>query len=160
MASAMSPLLRNHAMTATLPQSAQHTALLARLDELHTARLEALAELTAESCGDDADRATNVDAQARVALLDRRIAALEEDLGAAAVAGTARIRPGDVVTLDFGDGPEPYVFGSVERATDGNDVITPGSPLGRALADATVGATISYAVSRHRTMRVTVVAIT
>ena len=70
-----------------------------------------------------------------------------------------KIHPGDVVTLDFGDGPEPYVFGSVEQATDGVDVITPGSPLGQALAGAQIGSTISYAASPRRTLQVTVVAV-
>ena len=35
--------------------------------------------------------------------------------------------------LDFGDGPEEFLVGSVEELRSGFDVITPGSPLGTAL---------------------------
>ena len=67
-------------MTATLPRNSRHDVLLARLDELRTERLQTLSELTAPSSGDDADRATNVDGHVRLAMLDRRILALEEEL--------------------------------------------------------------------------------
>lgn len=149
-------------MTATMPRVSRHDSLQARLDQLRADRSQNLAELTAPSSGDDADRATNVDGHVRVAMLDRRIAALEEELSALELgidAPTGSLRPGDVVTLDFGDGPEAYLFGSVEQAADGTDVITPGSPLGRALAGAQPGQTISYAAKPGRMLEVTVVAV-
>jgi transcription elongation factor GreA len=149
-------------MTATLPRNSRHDVLLARLDELRTERLQTLSELTAPSSGDDADRATNVDGHVRLAMLDRRILALEEELSSdddGTAVADGKIHSGDVVTLDFGDGPEPYVFGSVEQATDGVDVITPGSPLGQALTGAQIGSTISYATSPRRTLQVTIVAV-
>ncbi|HZZ95528.1 MAG TPA: hypothetical protein VFE19_00830 [Jatrophihabitantaceae bacterium] len=147
-------------MTATLPRNSRHDVLLARLDELRTERLQTLSELTAPSSGDDADRATNVDGHVRLAMLDRRILALEDELSSDGTAiADGKIHAGNVVTLDFGDGPEPYVFGSVEQAGDGVDVITPGSPLGQALTGAQIGSTISYAASPRRTLQVTVVAV-
>jgi transcription elongation factor GreA len=149
-------------MTATMPRISRHDSLQARLDALRAERTEILAELTAPSSGDDADRATNVDGHVRVAMLDRRIAALEEELSAVELGvtpPTGAVKIGDVVTLDFGDGPESFLFGSVEQAADGTDVITPGSPLGQALSAATVGETISYAAKRGRTLSVKLVAV-
>ena len=44
------------------------------------------------------------------------------------------VRVGSIVTLDFGFGPERYLVGSIEeRRDDIEDVLTPDSPLGRAL---------------------------
>src|SRR6266545_2295708 len=73
---------------------------------------------------------------ARLAMLDQRIATVERELAAT---GEQNARPngdgatlGDVVTLNFGDGPA-FLLGSIDEAVDGLDVITPNSPLGRAL---------------------------
>jgi transcription elongation factor GreA len=63
------------------------------------------------------------------------------------------------VTVDFGDGPETFLLGSVDEATDRFDVITPESPLGRALAGARPGSTIFYTAGPNRTLRATVVAV-
>lgn len=121
--------------------------LSARLADLREERRTTLAESLLESNGDVADRATNVEATIRLQLLDERIALLERELD------ESRRRPhtdgvvcvGDVVTLDFGDGPETYVIGSVEQALSGVDTVTPGSPLGRALLGSPVGGTVTYA---------------
>jgi len=51
---------------------------------------------------------------------------------------------GDGVRLDLGDGPEEYVVGSVEQVAAGVPTVTPGSPLGRAIVGAEVGATVTY----------------
>ena len=56
------------------------------------------------------------------------------------------------MTLDFGDGPESFLLGSVDEAGDGLDVITPNSPLGQALQGARVGSTVSYATRPNRTL--------
>ena len=149
-------------MTTAMPRLDRRDSVLGRLDQLRAERLELLAELTAPSSGDDADRATNVDGHVRVAMLDRRIVTLEEELSAIETGDdstSSGIRPGDVITLDFGDGPETYLFGSVEQALDGTDVITPGSPLGTALAGAEPGRTISYTAKPGRTLQVTVAAV-
>ena len=57
------------------------------------------------------------------------------------------------------DGPETFLLGSVDEATDRFDVITPESPLGRALAGARPGSTIFYTAGPNRTLRATVVAV-
>ena len=96
--------------------------------------------------GDLADRATNVEATIRLRLLDERIAGLEVEIAESRhrhhTDGVVSI--GDVVTVDLGEGDETYLIGSVEQAAAGVDTITPGSPLGRAIVGAAVGATVSY----------------
>ncbi|WP_244928140.1 GreA/GreB family elongation factor [Nocardioides sp. W7] len=131
--------------SATTPGSA--TALLAeRLEVLRTEREQVMAESRLESVGDVADRATNVEATIRLQVLDERIATIELEIEEA---GRQRhtdgvVSVGDRVTLDLGDGPETYVIGSVEQAVAGVDTVTPGSPLGRAILGAEVGATVTY----------------
>jgi transcription elongation factor GreA len=112
--------------------------------------------------GDDADRATNVDGHVRLAMLEDRIAAVELARAEAArqreQAPADVVREGAVVTVDLGDGPETFLFASVEQAAAGDDVITPGSPLGRALAGAAVGATVEYRAA-NRTRQAAVIAV-
>ena len=123
-----------------------------RLQNLRAERVEVLGELQVSNGGDAADRATNVDANARLALIEQRIAALESQLheaGRAVRDDSAGVALGDVVTVDFGDGPETYLVAEVEQAGDGLDVISPASPLGRAIVGAEVGTTVAYS-PRHR----------
>jgi transcription elongation factor GreA len=110
-----------------------------------------------------ADRATNVDGHVRLAMLEQRITTVEEELAASHQPSTHSTHDGaavgDVVTVDFGDGPESFLLGSVDEAGDGLDVITPSSPLGRALQGARAGARISYATRTNRTLQATVIAV-
>ena len=122
------------------------TLLTEHLATLRAERETALAETLISSTGDVADRAANVEAMIRLQLLDERIAGLELELAESRrrtqVSGVVGL--GDVVTLDLGDGDETYVIGSVEQAAAGVDTVTPGSPLGRAILGAEVGATVTY----------------
>jgi transcription elongation factor GreA len=146
--------------TATHPRSA---SLVARLERLQAERAEVMGELFVSNGGDTADRATNVDANARLTLLEQRIAAVEAELANLAMGARTRsssgVSVGDVVTVDLGDGPEPYLFGSVEQAGDGMDVITPASPLGRAIDGAGVGDTVTYRTRAGRELTAKVIAI-
>lgn len=143
--------------------------LAAKLAALSDERARVLAETTAPLDGDLADRATNVDAHARLALIDRRIAAVETELadsvarhGSANGASPGIPEPGlalgDTLTVDFGEGPEVFVFAPVELAEEGHDVITPQSPLGQALHGAAAGSTVSYATDQG-TREATIIAI-
>lgn len=150
-------------MTATLTATSRRDTLTARLAELNAERARALTEIVPSGEGDVADRATNVDGHVRLAMLDERIATVESELAAsqrpAERSDTGRVALGDVVTLDFGDGPEMFLFGSVEAAGEGADVITPNSPLGRALQNAGVGSTVTYATGPGRKLSVQVIAV-
>jgi transcription elongation factor GreA len=95
-------------------------------------------------------------------MLEQRIVALENELSERPVIrrhddGTVSI--GDIVTVDLGDGPETYLLGSVDEASDGMDVITPSSPLGQVLQGAPVGATLSYAARPGRSLQAKVIAV-
>jgi transcription elongation factor GreA len=150
-------------MSRISPRDKRQHALTARLSALQLERKQALAEIAPVGSGDDADRATNVDGHVRLAMIEQRIATVEAELAQQDLkrrreaSGTIEI--GDVVTVDFGDGPETFLLGSVDEALDGVDVITPSSPLGKKLQGATVGATISYAARPGRSLNATVVAV-
>lgn len=157
-------------MTATLSRPAAGSdtlvaSLTARLDALRADRESALRETVLSGSGDAADRATNVDAHVRLAVLEERIADVEAELYRASRGttvtggGDGRVRVGSTVTVDFGDGPEPYLLASVDLAATGADVITPGSPLGRALLGATAGAEVEYRTATGRTATVQVVSV-
>jgi transcription elongation factor GreA len=149
-------------MTATLSSAARSDALSERLEGLRRERDEALAEITPTGRGDDADRATNVDAQVRLEMLEQRIADVDYQLTHSQWNGPSEdgsVAMGSLVTLDFGDGSEKYLFASLDHAGDGLDVITPGSPLGRALLGAKAGSAISYEPRAHVRLDATVVAV-
>jgi transcription elongation factor GreA len=150
-------------MTATLSTASRREILMTRLDALRAERDRALAETIPSGAGDVADRATNVDGHVRLAMLEERIATVEADLVTLESPGARRandgVAVGDIVTIDFGDGPETFLLGSVDEATDRFDVITPESPLGRALAGARPGSTIFYTAGPNRTLRTTVVSV-
>jgi transcription elongation factor GreA len=149
-------------MTATLSSAARSDALSERLEGLRRERDEALAEITPTGRGDDADRATNVDAQVRLEMLEQRIADVDYQLTHSQWNGPSEdgsVAMGSLVTLDFGDGSEKYLFASLDHAGDGLDVITPGSPLGRALLGAKAGSAISYEARAHVRLDATVVAV-
>lgn len=120
--------------------------LSARLERLRAERDSLAAQTRVEKRGDLADQATDVEASIRLQLLDERIDALELEIDQAGrrerIEGQVCV--GDLVTLDFGDGEENYLIGSVEQAYAGIDTITPGSPLGQALVGAAVGSTVTY----------------
>lgn len=135
--------------------------LASRLATLRAERSQVQADSLIVATGDAADRATNVEATIRLQLLDDRIAALEKD-----IEETGRrqhtdgvVSVGDQVTLDLGDGPEEYLIGSVETVSAGVDVVTPASPLGRAIVGASVGETVTYKPRRGVTLSATVVSV-
>jgi transcription elongation factor GreA len=146
-------------MTTATPARATH--LSARLDGLRAERATAIEELAVTNGGDVADRATNVDANARLTLIEQRIASVEVELANLDrhKTDTSGVSVGDVVTVDLGDGPETYLLASVDQAGDGLDVISPASPLGKAIEGAAVGATVTYRTKTNRELSATIVAI-
>ena len=148
-------------MTTTVVSQPRSAALAARLESLRAERAEVMGELVVGNGGDTADRATNVDANARLTLLEQRIAAVEAELTSSnrVKPSTGGVAPGDVVTVDLGDGPETFLFGSVEQSGAGLDVITEASPLGQAINGAAVGASVTYRTRAGRELSATVLAI-
>lgn len=147
----------------TAAARARYELLTQRLTELHRQREEARAELGYSECGDDADRATNVDAHIRLAMLEGHIEAVHRGLAnndAEPVSDPdSAVHVGDLVTVDLGDGPETYRYGSIDLADDQTDVVTPDSPLGRSLRSARVGASVTYRCGRGRRQRARLLSI-
>jgi transcription elongation factor GreA len=149
-------------MTATISPATRRDTLTARLTELRAERDQALTETIPVGDGDMADRATNVNGHVRLAMLEERIAIVEQEL--AAFRDTTRsagsgVSVGDMLTLDLGDGPETFLLGSVDEATDSFDVITPNSPLGKALLGARVGSSVSYRTRPGRKLSARIIAV-
>lgn len=150
-------------MTATISPETRRDTLTARLTELRAERDQALTETIPVGDGDMADRATNVNGHVRLAMLEERIAILEGELAAFRETSTrsagSGVNVGDIVTLDLGDGPETFLLGSVDEATDSFDVITPSSPLGKALLGASVSSSVSYRTRPGRKLSARIIAI-
>ena len=136
-------------------------SLTDRLAQLRRDRAEVLVELRPQGVGDDADRATNVDAHIRLAMLDKRI----DDVEYAMTQATHRrstthvVAFGRSVTLDFGDGPEDYVVGSAEQAGPDVQVVTPDSVLGKVILGVSAGFSTTYQPRPGRTVAVKVLEV-
>ena len=150
-------------MTATISPATRRDTLTARLTELRAERDQALTETIPVGDGDMADRATNVNGHVRLAMLEERIATVEQELAAFRETSTRSagngVTVGDMLTLDLGDGPETFLLGSVDEATDSFDVITPNSPLGKALLGARVGSSVSYRTRPGRKLSARIIAV-
>jgi len=150
-------------MTATISPATRRDTLTARLTELRAERDQALTETIPVGDGDMADRATNVNGHVRLAMLEERIAIVEQELAAFRETSTRSagngVTVGDMLTLDLGDGPETFLLGSVDEATDSFDVITPNSPLGKALVGARVGSSVSYRTRPGRKLSARIIAV-
>lgn len=115
--------------------------------------------------GDMADRTQNIDALIRLATLDQHIEDLQLQLQETVVAGGSAADVasiGSTVWLEFDDGTDgaqPYVIGLAEQARGNENIITPGSPLGRAVLDARADQTVTYAGPRGQQVTVTVTAV-
>ena len=110
-----------------------------------------LLELVAGTEGKDpADQADRTMREFDVEQVDVRIRRLIDRIDAAnkphaETTHDGTVREGEVVLIDFGDGlPERYVVGTLAEVDDNIDVVTPTSPLGRALLGATAGQSVSY----------------
>ncbi|HWH34860.1 MAG TPA: transcription elongation factor GreA [Acidimicrobiales bacterium] len=84
----------------------------------------------------------------------RQIAGLLEDAVVVdtEATDTSRVGVGTVVTLRFegDDGTERFLVGSIEERHDEAEVLSPGSPLGRAVLGATAGDHRTYEVNGNQ----------
>jgi transcription elongation GreA/GreB family factor len=124
------------------------SALERELAELETGERPRLLALLGSADGwDAADRADRIARERDLAQLDARIAHLRQRLLALDEGRAGGDRLGEVsVAVDFGDGPETYLLG--EFSYRGLPVITPASPLGRALVGARSGQVVTYDTPR------------
>ena len=101
--------------------------------------------------GDAADRVPNVEAQIRIAEIERRINELHlrlQELRATPAAQDADadvVDIGSVVTISFDTGEsEKYRIEAIDESEPDLPVITPSSPLGHALLGARPGQRVTY----------------
>jgi len=126
--------------------------------------VQAFAESTVTGgTGDAADRAGNVEAIIRLEDLDARIAALHNQLAAPPAGETTgdTVQVGSRVGIRFGkdEAPEDFLVGFLEQSGAGIEVITPSSPLGRALLGAVAGADVSYRAAAGKVLTATLVTV-
>jgi transcription elongation factor GreA len=130
--------------------SARH-AFEERLAALLSERALAMADsVQPRGSGDVVDRTGNVQALILLAELDRHIAEIRLQLQSprseSDLPEPDGLALGDRVTLRFGEDEtaETFLVGFVEQARPGLDVVTLGSPLGRALLGARHGDLVQY----------------
>jgi len=117
-----------------------HERLTNELHELTTVGRTRIAQAieAARMLGDLSENADYHAAKDEQGRMEGRIRQLQAMLGGARIVENAgpsdTVRIGSIVNLDFGFGPERYLVGSIEEKRDDvEDVLTPDSPLGKAL---------------------------
>lgn len=143
------------APTLDIPQISDRAAqrLAERLAELREQRAAALA-LREDATGDTADQAVLAVRDMEIERLDAEAARLTSLLTSARVRRdppkTDAVTPGVEVRLRFAgdEAEERYLVGTLEEQEDDVTVVTPTSPLGRALLGARVGDEITYTAPR------------
>lgn len=118
---------------------------LLHLETLERPRL--LAAMGQVDGKDPADQADRMAFELDLAQLERRIQRLNDLLADAEEADLTHGRHDATLVLDFGSGPESYRLGAL-GIDDTLEVITPQSPLGRALVGAVAGQRVTYATPR------------
>lgn len=125
--------------------------LRAELDELTVRVRPALMATRGRIDGDAADVAAGAAIEEEIAQLDARIQRLTARLETQATTPTAPAgvaAAGKILSIDFGDGPEPYRLDTYPDPAGTVTTVTVTSPLGAALLGATAGQQITYASPR------------
>jgi|GEM_PF-890684 len=148
--------------TSTPPRYTLSSGARARLEtelrELQEARTACALEQT-DLCGDIADIAELAARDMTLEHFDERIARLRDHLagtGAVIPGGDdedpTTVRPGTVIALRFGDEEEAerFVVGDIAERGEAIEVITPSSPLGRALIGSRAGDRVEWAAPRGK----------
>lgn len=113
---------------------------------------------TAREEGDLRENAGYHAAKDEQGLIEARIRQLEQLLEHAEIGDDQRVYT-IVFDGDSDDAAERYVVGHMEEQVDGADLVSPESPLGAALAGASVGDTVSYQTPTGATLSVRVLAV-
>ena len=133
---------------------AARTRLEGELERLRDERGQLVASLSFdETRGDSADQAAAVERGAELERVDNRISELTDLLsntGEAAPPSGDEVEVGTLVTLEFGDGDTETVQVGLKALQDQDDVsvLTPDSPLGRAILGRRAGETVTYTTPR------------
>jgi transcription elongation factor GreA len=130
---------------------ATHERLHAELEQLRTeGRVEIARTIeTARLLGDlseNADYHAAKDAQGHMEARIRKLEAMLKDAQVVDDVGTGEVVTGVVVSLRYegDDDVERFLVGSIEEEQDGVSVVSPDSPLGKALLGHASGDTVEY----------------
>jgi transcription elongation factor GreA len=143
-----------------------HDRLSAELEELTTvARIDIARKIqTARELGDlseNGDYHAAKEEQGKMEARIRDIQAMLLDAEIVDTSDTDSIAPGHTVSLRYegDDDAERYLIGSIEEKGGELEVLTPGSPLGRALLGAKVGDWVEFESPTGAALKVEVVEI-
>lgn len=119
---------------------------------------------TARELGDLSENGDYHAAKEEQGKMEGRIAFLANailDAEIVEVVSDGRVSLGIVVELRYegDDDTEKYLVGSIEERQDGVEVLSPGSPLGKALIGASAGDTVSFDSPTGATLAVEVVSV-
>lgn len=134
--------------------SAARARLEGELDRLREERRQLVASLGFdETRGDSADQAAAVERGAELERVDHRIEELTDLLSTSRQAeppSGEEVEIGTLVTLEFGDGDTETVQVGMKALQEQDDisVLTPDSPLGRAILGRRAGDTVTYTTPR------------
>jgi transcription elongation factor GreA len=145
---------------------ATHERLSAELEELTTtSRIDIARKIqTARELGDlseNGDYHAAKEEQGKLEARIRDIQALLLDAEIIEAPGIETVSPGHVVAIryDGDDEAERFLIGSIEEKGGDLDVLTPGSPLGRALMGARVGDWVEFASPTGLPLKVEIIEI-
>ena len=145
---------------------ATHDRLSAELEELTTtSRIDIARKIqTARELGDLSENGDYHAAKEEQGKMEARIRDLQALLLDAEIVDTTdtdRVGPGHVVAIRYegDDDAERFLIGSIEEKGGDLDVLTPGSPLGRALMGARVGDWVEFDSPTGATLKVEIVEI-
>src|SRR3954462_1439160 len=155
-----------------MPPDAQHLSRAAyeRLREEHhdlttRGRVEIARKIeTARELGDLSENGDYHAAKEEQGKMEGRIRHLEALLRDAEIvesAGGDTARAGSVVEIRYegADDTERYLIGSIEERHDDLDVISPGSPLGKALLGHPAGEVVDYTTPTGKVLKVEIVGL-
>jgi len=155
-----------------VPPETQHLSqaaydrLAAELEELTTVgRVDIARKIqSARELGDLSENGDYHAAKEEQGKMEGRIRHLEAMIKNAQiveVAGTDAVQHGSIVSITYegDDEPERFLVGSIEERHGDIEVISPGSPLGKALIGASVGDSVEFVAPMGAVLKVEVVAI-
>jgi transcription elongation factor GreA len=155
-------------MTETHLTAETHARLVAELEDLTTrGRVEIARQIeAARALGDlseNGDYHAAKDAQGK---MESRVRQLQRMLGDAVIVDASTHEAGVVTTgvvvelrYDGDEETERFLVGSIEEKGEGVPVISPASPLGKALVGRSVGETVSYEAPNGRMFTVAIVSV-
>ena len=129
---------------------ATHDRLSAELEELTThGRVDIARKIqAARELGDlseNGDYHAAKEEQGKMEARIRHLQGLLLDAEIVEAGGTDQVTTGHVVTISIeGDDDEKYLIGSIEERSGDFEVLTPGSPLGRALMGRKIGEVVDF----------------